>query len=130
MALKNRKIRTKHRGTRNCGRGKKGSRKRGGSRGMGGTHKHMWTWVIHNEPDYFGAPSLTSLQKKAKAVNVGYLNQYAISRNVKEVDAGQLGYGKVLGGGEVTHPITVKAGSFSVKAKEKLEKAGGKALTG
>ncbi len=36
--------------------------------------------------------------------------------------------GKVLAVGEITHPITVGALSFSHKAKERIEKAGGKCL--
>ena len=34
---------------------------------------------------------------------------------------------KVLGGGEITKKITVKASVFSASAKEKIEAAGGKA---
>lgn len=34
---------------------------------------------------------------------------------------------KILGNGEITKNITVKAAKFSVAAKEKIEKAGGKA---
>ena len=34
---------------------------------------------------------------------------------------------KILGNGEITRPITVKAHAFSASAKEKIEKAKGKA---
>jgi len=34
---------------------------------------------------------------------------------------------KILGGGELTKPLTVQAAKFSASAKEKIEKAGGKA---
>ena len=34
---------------------------------------------------------------------------------------------KILGNGELTKPLTVKAAAFSASAKEKIEKAGGKA---
>jgi large subunit ribosomal protein L15 len=34
---------------------------------------------------------------------------------------------KVLGDGELVKPVTIKAHAFSVSAKEKIEKAGGKA---
>ena len=34
---------------------------------------------------------------------------------------------KILGNGELTKPLTVKASAFSESAKEKIEKAGGKA---
>ncbi len=36
--------------------------------------------------------------------------------------------GVVLGNGEITKPVTVYAWRFSATAKEKIEKAGGKAL--
>jgi large subunit ribosomal protein L15 len=128
MALKYRKIRRQHRGTRICGRGKKGPRVRDGGRGMAGTHKHKYTWVTAKCPDYFGAESMHGA-KKVKAVNVGYLNGLAVSTGKSEVDAISLGFQKVLGGGEVTKAITVKAKLFTAGAKEKIEAAGGKALT-
>jgi len=34
---------------------------------------------------------------------------------------------KILGTGEISKPVTIKAGAFSTKAVEKLEKSGGKA---
>ena len=34
---------------------------------------------------------------------------------------------KILGDGELTKKLTVKANAFSASAKEKIEKAGGKA---
>ena len=34
---------------------------------------------------------------------------------------------KVLGNGEVTKAVTVKAAAYTASAKEKIEKAGGKA---
>ena len=34
---------------------------------------------------------------------------------------------KILGNGELTKKLTVKAAAFSASAKEKIEKAGGKA---
>ena len=34
---------------------------------------------------------------------------------------------KILGSGELTKSLTVKAAAFSASAKEKIEKAGGKA---
>ncbi len=42
---------------------------------------------------------------------------------VKKTDNGV----KILGGGELTKNLTVKAAAFSASAKEKIEKAGGKA---
>jgi large subunit ribosomal protein L15 len=42
---------------------------------------------------------------------------------VKKIDSGV----KVLGNGEITKSLTVKLSAFSASAKEKIEKAGGKA---
>ena len=37
--------------------------------------------------------------------------------------------GKVLGAGQLTHPITIAAFSFTQKAYEKIKQAGGTVLT-
>lgn len=130
MAQKDRKIRRRYRGTRNCGRGKKGSRKRGGGKGLAGSHKHKYTWIIKNMPEHFGKHGFGrgGLKKKIRAVNVGYLSEYSEKRGLKEVDASELGYDKVLGGGRVTANMTVKADFITRKAKQKIEEAGGKAI--
>ena len=41
---------------------------------------------------------------------------------VKQMENGGV---KILGGGEITKPLTVKANAFSASAKEKIEAAGG-----
>ena len=129
MPQKKRKIRVgKQRGTRNCGRGRKGSRKKGGGRGLAGSSKHKYSWILKNKPGHFGSESMTGA-KKPKAVNVGYLNEYAVTNSKDELDAASLGFGKVLGRGDVTKAITIKAKLFTAKAKEKIEAAGGQAVT-
>jgi large subunit ribosomal protein L15 len=130
VAQKDRTIRRRHRGTRNCGRGKKGSRKRGGGRGLAGSHKHKYTWIVKNMPEHFGKHGFGrgGLKKNIKATNVGRLSEYADKRNLKEIDASELGYDKVLGGGKVGVKMTVKADFITKKAKQKIEEAGGKAI--
>jgi len=128
MALKNRKIRTRQRGTRSCGRGRKGTRWRYKGRGLAGGHKHLFSWFTTNDPDHFGADSMTG-RPKPKTVNVGYLNDLAVASSKHEIDAISLGFEKVIGGGKVTKPLTVKAKAFTAGAKQKIEAAGGKALT-
>ncbi|MCK4327822.1 MAG: uL15 family ribosomal protein [Candidatus Diapherotrites archaeon] len=129
MPQKKRKIRVgKQLGTRTVGRGRKGSRKKGGGRGLAGSSKHKFSWILKNKPDHFGAESMTGA-KKPKAVNVGYLNELAVTKGKDELNAASLGFGKVLGSGEVTRAITVKAKLFTAKAKEKIEAAGGQAVT-
>ena len=72
--------------------------------------------------------------KPLEAVNVSALNKFKNGTVVDAqalLDAGILSkcqYGvKILGNGEITKKITVKASAFSESAKEKIEKAGGKA---
>ena len=73
-------------------------------------------------------------QKPLTAVNVAVLNQFedgAVVDSAALIAKGILQdckYGlKVLGNGNVTKNVTVKAAAFSESAKEKIEKAGGKA---
>ena len=72
--------------------------------------------------------------KPLTAVNVAVLNQFedgAVVDSAALIAKGILQdckYGlKVLGNGNVTKKVTVKAAAFSESAKEKIEKAGGKA---
>ena len=71
---------------------------------------------------------------KYSTVNVSYLDKFvdgtvvdaellAASGLVKNTANGV----KILGNGELTKNLTVKASAFSASAKEKIEKAGGKA---
>ena len=127
MPIKDRKLH-RQRGTNTCGRGKKGSRRKGGGRGMAGSKKHKKSWVLKYMPDHIGSDSMKSLQKKPKPVNIGYLNDYALMHDLKEVDPRKLGFEKVLGGGKVTFPIALKAAIVTEKAKAKVEAAGGKII--
>ena len=72
--------------------------------------------------------------KPLTAVNVAVFNQFedgAVVDSAALIAKGILQdckYGlKVLGNGNVTKKVTVKAAAFSESAKEKIEKAGGKA---
>ncbi|MDO4816381.1 MAG: 50S ribosomal protein L15 [Bacillota bacterium] len=72
--------------------------------------------------------------KPLEAINVSALNKFedgAVVDAQALLDAGVLSkcqYGvKILGNGEITKKLTVKASAFSETAKEKIEAAGGKA---
>ncbi len=72
--------------------------------------------------------------KPLTAINVSVLNKYEDGDTIdaaKLLADGQLSkceYGlKVLGSGEITKKLTVKATAFSESAKQKIEAAGGKA---
>jgi len=72
--------------------------------------------------------------KPLEAINVAALNKFEDGATVNVCDLLEMGilskceYGvKVLGNGELTKKLTVRASAFSASAKEKIEKAGGKA---
>ena len=72
--------------------------------------------------------------KPLEAVNVSVLEMFedgAVVDAAALLESGVLSkcvYGvKVLGNGEITKKLTVRASAFSASAKEKIEKAGGKA---
>ena len=72
--------------------------------------------------------------KPLEAINVSALNKFedgAVVDAQALLDAGVLSkcvYGvKILGNGEISKKLTVKASAFSESAKEKIEAAGGKA---
>lgn len=110
----------KHRG--------KGSR---GGRGNANLHKHKWSYTVKYEPDHYGKrgfkqPVAASKSRRIRAVNVGLLVMLAGGKN--RVELKDFGYNKVLGTGKIDVPIEVVAESFSKKAVEKIEAAGGKAI--
>jgi large subunit ribosomal protein L18e len=69
------------------------------------------------------AERLAKPNKKRIAVNLSRLNRHTLRNDVVAVP------GKVLGAGEINHPITVAAFAFSRKAKEKIKAAKGKCLS-
>ncbi|UCC91592.1 MAG: uL15 family ribosomal protein [Candidatus Aenigmatarchaeota archaeon] len=122
----------KRRGTRTIGRGTmkkwRGKGHRGG-KGYSGSKKHRKSWILRYERDHLGKRGFISkTSKSVKAVNVRDLEKLAGGK--KEIVLSEFGFDKVLGSGDITKKLVVKAGSFSRQAKEKIEKAGGKAVEG
>ena len=107
-----------------CGRGHKGQKSRsGGTKGVrfeGGQtplYRRLPKRGFSNYP----------FKKEYRVINVSDLNKYE-----GEVNKGVLGISgllKVLGMGEITKALTIKADRFSKSAKKKIEAAGGKCLT-
>jgi large subunit ribosomal protein L18e len=69
------------------------------------------------------AKRLAKPRRKRIAVNVSRLNRYTEKSETVVIP------GKVLGAGEINHPITVAAFTFSEKAKGKIKAARGKYLS-
>ncbi|MCX8170468.1 MAG: 50S ribosomal protein L15 [Candidatus Bathyarchaeota archaeon] len=135
-----RKIRKK-RGSRTCGYGRVGQHRKSGSKGerRAGRHKHLWSWVLRYEPDYFGYKGFTSpKQKKAervRCINLKDLEELAVkmASKVKKgekifIDLGEMGYFKLLGEGKITVPVSVKVPSCTENALRKIRDVGGEVL--
>ncbi|MBM4240113.1 MAG: 50S ribosomal protein L15 [Euryarchaeota archaeon] len=144
MIRRKRKI-TKMRGSRTVGGGcskkRRGAGHRGG-RGMAGSHKHKWSWIVKYDPKHFGKYGFKRPQKcvtTTNPVNLGYLDEkldeylekgIAKKENEKIVlDVTVLGYTKVLGRGKITKPLTIKSHDFSGLAEKKIQDAGGESVT-
>jgi len=112
------------------GRGHKGQRSRSGSgtrRGFEGGQMPLARRVPKRGFNNIFAKPLTS-------VNLASLNKFKSGDTVDEAKLLETGilnkceYGvKVLGNGNLTKKLTVKATAFSESAKRKIEEAGGKA---
>jgi len=107
-----------------------------------GSHKHLWTYVIKYEPDYFGKKGFTSprsLKQKINVINVGELDQLVDKLTAEKqlenregkvfLDLEKLGYHKLLATGKVTKPVLVKVAAHSERAAKKIEEAGGQILS-
>ncbi len=121
----------KNRGRRFCNRGSikkyRGKGNRGG-KGFSGTKKHNKSWVTAKCPEHIGKAKgfVPKNSKEIIVINLGEIEKLAGGK--KEIDLGKMGYDKVLGKGNISKAITVKAYTFSRKAQEKIEKAGGKVV--
>ena len=118
-----------------CGRGMKGQRARdtvapGFMGGQNPLHKQLPTLRgISNKSHNIGI-----FRKRMSVINVGQLERFDAGteitaewlhaqRIIKKIGDGL----KVLGEGELTKPLHVKAHAFSASAREKIEAAGGTA---
>jgi large subunit ribosomal protein L15 len=141
MPHKKRKVRKK-RGSRTHGYGQVGQHRGGGQRGGHGKvgfHKHKWTYTVKYDPDRFTKHGFKPHRRKeVNAINIGKLDeqisnlidskQAEKTKDGVKVNLNFLGYDKLLGKGEVTHPLIVQIDSWSKSAAEKIEESGGKIL--
>ena len=137
MPHKERKTR-KMRGSRTHGYGRIGQHRDAGSKGQRkvGRYKHLWSYVVAYEPDYFGKHGFTSprsLKRKENTINIKQLSELttktASEKGKTSVNLKSLGYTKLLGTGKITKPLIVSVPSCSKSAEEKIKKAGGQVLT-
>jgi large subunit ribosomal protein L15 len=130
-----RKKATRMRGSKTHGWGMKkkhrGAGSRGG-RGKAGMFKHKKSWRIRYDPDYLsktkGFKVPIEVKQNIKTITLKDVDILAKNLNKTEIDVSQLGFDKVLSSGKLTQALTIKANKIVEKAKEKIEKAGGKAI--
>jgi large subunit ribosomal protein L15 len=137
MPHKLRRIR-KTRGSRTQGYGRVGQHRKTGSKGMRnvGRHKHLWSYVLRYEPEYFGKKGFVSpksLRKKENVINIKRLDEIAGKFSIEKegkmfIDLESLGYTKLLGTGKIAKPLVVKVASCTKSAAERVKEAGGQIL--
>ncbi len=116
--------------------GEKGGRKVG-------RHKHLWTYVLRYEPDYFGKSGFKTPQSIAgishpSTINITQIDQIidkqtraktiAKKRGKPYLDLTSLGYQKLLAKGKLTKPAIIKVDKWSESAAKKIEEAGGQII--
>lgn len=132
MVVRRKKKMLKYRGRRSQGYGLHKKHRGGGSRGgrgQAGMHKHKWSYTVKYDPDHFGKRGFKrpfAEGGRPKSINLRDIESLAEGK--KKIELEKFGYDKVLGGGSIESAIEIVAASFSKKAVEKIEAAGGKAL--
>ncbi|PIN85814.1 MAG: 50S ribosomal protein L15 [Candidatus Diapherotrites archaeon CG11_big_fil_rev_8_21_14_0_20_37_9] len=134
MVVRQRRKKNKLRGHRYHGGGDTKNRRGAGSRGgvgRAGSHKHKFSKYYAD----FGTKRKLKVQEKAIAFNLGYISDHmddwvtagkAKSENGFIVLNGtELGFGKILGTGNIKGRIKVENVALTKKAAEKILAAGG-----
>ena len=118
------------------GYGRIGQHRDSGSKGARkvGRHKHLWSWVVTHQPDYFGKNGFTSpqsLHSHENPINLKKLEEIMLTSAAEktEINLTELGYTKLLGSGKVTKSLTIKVASYSKTAAEKIKEAGGEIIS-
>lgn len=114
-----------------AGRGHKGQRSRSGAKRGGRVGFEGGQMPLHRRLPKIGF-SNEPFRTTYRVVNVGTIDAAGLEGDIgpdELVKAGLIGRGrlpvKILGQGEVTRPLTVRAHAFSAKASEKITQAGG-----
>lgn len=127
----------KQRGSHTHGWGSKkkhrGSGSRGG-KGKAGLFAQKKSYVIVHEPERYGDRGFklhASIKRKkaVKAINLKEIDALAEKKGLKEMDVSDFGYQKVLASGTLRVPLSIKADIITERARLKIERAGGKAVS-
>ena len=106
-----------------------------GGKGKAGGRKHFWLRTVKYEPDRFmkkGFKPPSALEPALETMNVGELRNLILKKlgdeepeGVAELDLAEMGVDKLLGRGRIDMPLKVRVSSYSSRALEKIERAGG-----
>ncbi|MDD2472796.1 MULTISPECIES: uL15m family ribosomal protein [unclassified Methanoculleus] len=135
--------RSKYRGSRTCGGGthknRRGAGNRGG-RGRAGQRDHRFShFYLKGEIANGKHGFVNKTSVPVSALDVGEIDQMAEALlqeglairegDLITLDATAIGIEKVLGGGRVTHKLSISAREFSARARAKIEEMGGQTTT-
>jgi large subunit ribosomal protein L15 len=126
------------------GYGRVGQHRKGGMRGgkgKAGGRKHFWIRTVKYEPERYskvGFKPPSAFKPRPKTINVGELEDLALnSSTMKEFESEKkiidlnlqsLGYGKLLGSGNVEVPFRIRVSAYSSRALEKVRAVGGEII--
>jgi large subunit ribosomal protein L15 len=106
-----------------------------GGLGIAGLHKYHFSTLLKEMPDHFGHdsthpphPIITRKWASVRDLDDLFAKLGKEEGGKKVIDLITAGYDKLLGGGKVSKPYTVKVPRFTATAEEKIKSAGGEVL--
>ena len=134
MATRLRKTR-KFRGSRTHGWGQIGQHRASGHKGglgQAGMHKHLYSTLLKDDPYHFGHdsthpphPNLVRKWASVRDLDDIFAKFGKQEGGKKLIDLTELGFDKLLGGGQTKNAYVVKVEKFSASAEEKIKQSGG-----
>jgi large subunit ribosomal protein L15 len=125
----------KYRGSRHCGWGQIGQHRASGHKGglgQSGLHKHHFIRMLMTDPKHFGHdsthpphPNLVRKWASVRDLDDIFTKFGKQEGGKKLIDLTELGYDKLLGGGQTKNAYVVKVEKFSASAEEKIKQSGG-----
>lgn len=106
-----------------------------GGLGIAGLHKYHFSTLLKEIPDHFGHdsthpphPIITRKWASVRDLDDLFSKFGKEEGGKKIIDLITAGYDKLLGGGTISNPYTVRVPRFTATAEEKVKTAGGEVL--
>ncbi|QXJ33063.1 uL15 family ribosomal protein [Saccharolobus shibatae] len=139
MVVRREKKSRKMRGSRTMGWGIRGQHRDRGSQGgrQIGMHKEKWSWLVKYGEGWYGKHGFRNpTTKLTSAISLRKLNELLVNGSIKIketdgkkiVDLNELGYDKLLGGGSINVPVTIKVSKATNRAIQKVKQIGGEVI--